>query len=145
MKNSYIKSAILFLIFLTSSHDAAAQIFKEKADIIKEEGNNYTSGTTDQGNDYIVYKYNFETDASGKYIRLKVIYFVNIESGKIICNMWEIVEPSSETNSGVAYFKKKGYVGIGYLEWKDYENSILYTIKVDDEFCTVRAVFDDEK
>lgn len=140
-----LKSTILLLLLFTSAYYANAQIGMEKDDILKEYGYDYESGTTDDGTKYIVYKKDYETNASGKYEQHKAIYFVNLENGKEICNMWKILEPSSETNTNVSYFKKKGYVEVDYMQWKDYENSILYDINVDDGICIITAIYDSEK
>ena len=67
-----------------------------------------------------------------------------MEDGKQICNMWKILEPSSETNSTVSFLKDK-YVEVDYMQWKDYETEILYDVEVEDEVCIVTAVYDDTK
>jgi hypothetical protein len=145
MKNNYLKITILFLTLFVFTISVKAQLLQTKADIIKDEGYDYESGTTDDGSDYIVYKKDYETDASGKYTRHKVIYFVKLESGKVICNMWKIFEPASETNANVAYFKKQGYVDVDYMQWKDYENNIIYDIRVEDDICIITSVYDSKK
>src|SRR5690606_21355693 len=110
---------------------ANAQIFQTKEDVIKEYGTNYEADVANDGSPYLLYEEDFNTKASGAYTRSKAIYFVKTEDGTEVCNMWKIFEPSSETNPNVAYFKEK-FVEVDYMQWKDYENDILYDIAVSD-------------
>lgn len=132
------------LFFILGSKESQAQIFQNKNDILKELGTPDDRGVSDDGLNYIVYEEDFNTKASGEYTRHKVIYFVEMEDGKQICNMWKILEPSSETNSTVSFLKDK-YVEVDYMQWKDYETEILYDVEVEDEVCIVTAVYDDTK
>ncbi|MCB7481614.1 hypothetical protein [Christiangramia sediminis] len=132
------------IIFLSISFlNVQAQIFQEKEEIIKDLSS-YESGVADDGSEYIYFDKEIETDASGKYTRRKVVYFVELDDGTKICNMWKIFEPSSETNSSVAFFKAK-YVEVDYMQWKDYENEILYDVEVEDEICIITAIYDNSK
>lgn len=133
---------ILSLLLLGTS--SFSQIFQTKSAIINELGDDYESGVADDGTNYIAYKKEFKTEASGTYTRIKVIYFVQIEDEEEICNMWKVIEPSSETNSTVAYLKKK-YVEVDYMQWKDYENEILYDVDVEDGRCITWAWYDTKK
>ena len=126
------------------SQTIKAQIFQTREDIIKENGYSYTSGVTDDGTKYIYYNKELNTKASGKYTHRKAIYFMKLDNGSEICYMWKILEPSSETNSNVAYYKSK-YVEIAYMQWKDYERNIIYDIVVEDGFCVITAWWDDKK
>lgn len=139
------KSYYYFVLFvLLTGLNVQAQIFQTKADVIEELGTNYESGVTDDGTDYLVYEQEFTTDASGTYTRYKAFYFVELEDGTEVCNMWKISEPSSETNPTVAYFKDK-FVEVGYMQWKDYETEIVYDVEVDDGVCLVTAWYDNQK
>ncbi|CAL67556.1 hypothetical protein [Christiangramia forsetii] len=134
---------LLLSFYSISFFNVNAQIFQEKEEIIKDL-DSYESGVADDGSDYIYFDKDLETKASGEYTRRKVIYFVELDDGTEICNMWKILEPSSETNSSVAFFKEK-YVEVDYMQWKDYENEILYDIAVEDEICIITAVYDNTK
>lgn len=139
-----MEKSYLFLLFLNLSIlSIQAQIFQPKEDVIKEL-ESYESGVADDGSEYIYFDSEIKTEASGVYTRRKVVYFVELEGGDKICNMWKILEPSSETNSTVGYFKKK-YVEVDYMQWKDYENEILYNVKVEDDLCIVTAQFNNSK
>jgi hypothetical protein len=115
-----------------------------RSDIIKETGYDYESGTTDDGTKYIVYQKELTTEQSGTYTRHKVIYFTTLDDGTEICNFWKVLEPSSETNPIVAYFKKN-MVEVDYMKWKDYESGVLYEIEVEDGICIINAWYDFEK
>ena len=121
-----------------------AQIYKTESNIIEELGAPDETGVTDDGKEYIVYKKELETKASGEYTRHKVMYFAKLEDGTEICDMWKIFEPSTETNSFVSYFKDT-FVEVDYMQWKDYETEILYDVEVEDKICIVTAVFDNSK
>jgi hypothetical protein len=137
------KLAFNLFFFTISFLNVQAQIFQEKEEVIKNL-DAYESGKTDDGIEYIYFDKDFETKASGEYTRRKVIYFVELEDGTKVCNMWKILEPSSETNSTVAFFKEK-YVEVDYMQWKDYEKEILYDVEVEDEICIVTALYDNSK
>jgi hypothetical protein len=137
------KPLFTFILFSLPLLNIQAQIYQEKEEIIKEL-DSYESGVADDGSEYIYFDKELKTKASGEYTRTKVIYFVELEDGTKICNMWKILEPSSETNSSVAIFKNK-YVEVDYMQWKDYENEILYDVEVDEKVCIVTAVYDNTK
>jgi len=144
-----MKSKIKLIVGLTfllclGSQTIKAQIFQTRADIIKENGYGYTSGVTDDGTKYIYYDKELNTNASGKYTQRKVIFFMKLDNGSEICYMWKILEPSSETNSNVAYYKSK-FVEIAYMQWKDYEINIIYDIVVEDGICVITAWWDNKK
>ncbi len=135
----------LTLLLCLSSRSIKAQIFQTRAEIIKEKGYGYTAGVTDDdGTKYIYYDDELNTNASGKYTRRKVMYFMNLDNGSEICYMWKIIEPSSETNSNVAYFKSN-FVEVAYMQWKDYEYNIIYDMVVKDGLCIISAWCDLEK
>lgn len=121
-----------------------AQLFQTREDIINEFGPEYGTGVTDEGNNYIFYHKKVRTDASGIYIQTQAIYFVKHADGTEVCYKWKIFEPSSETNSNVAQCKSK-FVEIGDMRWKDYENSIIYDIYVEDETCIITSLGDKKK
>jgi len=134
----------IILLILSFSITTKAQLYQKRADIIEDLGDNFTADSTDDGTKYILYEKEYTTDASGTYTRNKIIYFVELEDGTEICNMWKIIEPSSETNSNVKYFRNQDYVFLGSMQWKDYESSILYDIIVKDGFCIITAIYDDK-
>lgn len=131
--------ASLFLSIITLS--SSAQIGQSRPDIIAEYGQDYEIGETEDGVKYIRYQKNYTTEQSGTYTQVKAIYFFEADDGTNICHRWLIIEPSSETNSWVKFLKKE-MVETGYLEWKDYENNILYKIEIEDGFCVLKAEFD---
>ncbi|WP_159039982.1 hypothetical protein [Christiangramia fulva] len=139
-----MKKLLTILIFSSISFlNVQAQIFQKKEEIIKDL-ESYESGVADDGSEYIYFDKEFNTKSSGEYTRRKVIYFVELDDGTKICNMWKILEPSSETNSFVSYFKDN-FVEVDYMQWKDYETEILYAVKVDEKVCIVTAVYNNTK
>lgn len=131
-------SGILLSVFSISSN---AQILQSRSEIIKERGYDYESGVTDSGTKYIYYDEETSTEQSGSYIRRKVFYFASLDDGTEYCQYWKILEPASETNPNVAYFKKR-MVEVGKMKWKDYETNVLYTIEVAEGFCVITAWYD---
>lgn len=131
-------------LFILGANESRAQIFQDKNDILKELGTPDDTGVSDDGSNYIVYQKDFNTKASGEYTQHKVIYFVELEDGSEVCNMWKILEPSSETNSNVSFYKEN-FVEVEYMQWKDYETEILYDVSVKEDVCIVTAVYDTSK
>ncbi|MGY5846608.1 hypothetical protein ACW6QP_04250 [Salegentibacter sp. HM20] len=140
---SLVSLFILMFLFL-GSKDTRAQIFQTKSQILEELGTPDNTGVADDGSKYISYETEYNTEASGKYTRHKVRYFVEMEDGTEVCNMWMILEPSTETNSFISYFRDN-FVKTDYMEYKDYENEILYDVRVEDGICIVKARFDNIK
>lgn len=137
MKFKIILFIVSSTIFVSQSN---AQIFQTKAEIIKKEGTDYNTGVSDQGIEFISYYKPKESESSGKFTQAKAYYFFE-RDGVEICNRYIIFEPSSETNSNVAMMKKSGLVEIDYMQWKDYENDILYIISVNDGYCKFDAMW----
>lgn len=142
MKAIFTLSILSFL--LLGICDTQAQIFKSRSDIIEEYGTGYEADVATDGTKYIVYENEYDTRASGEYIQLKAIYFTELDDGTEICNMWRIMEPSTETNSTISYLKDN-FVETGYMEFKDYENEILYNVEVDEGHCILTATFNNSK
>lgn len=134
----------LTVLFFFGLQTAKAQLFQTRSEIIKDKGYNYTTGVTDDGTKYIRYDKEMNTKASGSYTQAKVIYFTKLDDGREICYMWKILEPSSETNSNVAYYKSK-FVETAYMQWKDYEINVIYDIVVKDGVCVITAWYDNKK
>lgn len=133
----------IFLLFL-SINSVKAQLSQTRSDIIKEKVYNFKSGITKDGVKYITYDKRLNTNASGGYIQTKGFYFTKLDDETEICYMTRIVEPSSETNSNVFYFKSK-LVEVDYMQWKDYENRIIYDVVVKDGLCIISAWGDNKK
>ncbi|WP_439582429.1 hypothetical protein [Dyadobacter bucti] len=133
---------ILALVIASISfcNSVNAQIFKTRQEIITEYGKPTSTGVADDGSQYISYDSYQTSSRSGRYKQLKVYYFTTTPS-MILCHMWRILEPSSETNGWVSTFKNK-FVEIASTTWKDYETNITYKITVKDGFCSVEARYE---
>lgn len=145
MKLKIKKIAGLTLLLILSFQSVKAQLFQTRAAIINEFGNDYTTGLTDDGETkYITYEKTLNTKVSGSFTQTRVFYFTTLDGGTEFCFMWKIIDPSSETNSNVAFYKSK-YVEVDYMQWKDYEKSVIYDIVVKDGLCIISAWFDNTK
>lgn len=140
----YLKVISTFAFLFLSFTSILAQIGQSREDIIAEYGRNYEVGEADDGTKYITYEKEYTTEQSGNYTQIKAIYFFEADDGTLICHQWLIIEPSSETNAWVKLLNND-LVKIGYLEWKDYENNILYKIEVEDNLCLLKVKFDFDK
>jgi len=81
-------------------------------------------------------------DNTGSFTQIKMIYFKEI-NGEEICNMWVIIEPLSQTNFNVKFYKSK-FVEIDNMTWKDYEHNTVYNIEISKGICGITAYFDFE-
>ena len=134
-----ITIALIFFNLITLN----AQVGSTKAEIIKEFGTTFEEDkTTDDETPYIVYEKEFETNASGKYIRKSAFYFTENKSKELICFLRKIIEPTSEINAFVKYYNGKGYVKINELKWKNYENNMVYELEIDDGSCILSVYRD---
>lgn len=140
----FLKILTLGIFMAFSIQQSNGQIFQSRSDIIKEYGYSYESGTTKDGTKYIYYDKEFTSEQSGKYTQRKAIYFTTLEDGTEVCNFYKILEPSTETNPWVSYFKKN-MVEIEYMKWKDYETGVVYKLEVEDGVCIITAWYDFEK
>jgi hypothetical protein len=144
MRKNIMQILTLGIIMAFSIQQSYGQIAQSRSDIIKENGYSYESGTADDGTKYIYYDKEFTSEQSGKYDQRKVIYFITLDDGTELCSFWKILEPSSETNPWVYYFKKN-MVEVDYMKWKDYESGVLYKLEVEDKICIVTAWYDFKK
>lgn len=141
MKKEYLQIFIFGLILLLSSQHTQGQIFQTKSEIIKESGYDYESGTTNDGVEYILYEKRYNSEQSGNFTQHIIAYFTTQDTKEEICDFYRLIEPSSETNSNVA-FLKKNMVEIDYMKWKDYENNVIYQIEIEDGLCVTVIWYD---
>lgn len=141
----FLLKYVLLVVTMLMSITSFGQLFQSREEIIRNNvGVSFKTDFTKDGNRFMYYEKPMKSNASGNYNLYKAMYFLNLENGSEICVKWSVIEPASETNSNVAYFKKK-YVEIGYMRWKDYENNIIYDIEVKDGMCIVTAWWDDKQ
>ena len=122
--------------FIFLNHSYSAQLNQTINEVIADYGTNYKSQIAESGAKVLVYGERMKSKASGNYIKYKAIYFTILENGNEICLYYRVIEPKSEINSTVNYFKNN-YVQIDEMLWKDYENNIMYLVDVTDEFSSV--------
>lgn len=132
MKYINIKLLLIVLMIGIIWNPVQAQLLETKSDIIEEYGQDYETGTSDAGREYIIYELEITTEISGTYTLAKVFFFTEMEDGEKICTLWKQLEPSSETNYNITLLKDK-YVQIDDLKWKDFEYGVIYEIEVDRE------------
>lgn len=140
-KRTISLNVLLFSLLLGYSNFTKAQLLTDREEIIKEYGTNYKTGVTDgQKVNYISYLNKIKRESNYTFDQLKVMYFINL-NGKEVCNFWRILEPASETNFNVKYYKAN-FVELEPMKWKDYEKNIIYTIEVKDGICVILASLD---
>lgn len=147
MKKTFIIKLVFFImigIIPFGIIPVSGQILQSRNEIIKEKGNNYKTGVTEDGIKYIYYDKEVETKQTGKYVQRKAIYFLESSDGTEICSHFKIVEPKSETNNNVMLFKNK-LVEIDYMKWKDYSTNLIYEVSVEGSVCVITAWYDLEK
>ncbi len=137
MKTKIKKTAGLIIIIFLGLNSVNAQLNISRADIINEKGHNYTSGTTEKGVRFITYENERQTKASGKYTQMEIYFFGILYGGTEIANKMVIIEPATETNTYVNFFRSI-HVEIGYRQWKDSElENLTYKIEMKGEYCLI--------
>lgn len=121
---------LIALMFVTTN--VYSQIGNTKSDIIQDH-KNYTMEVTNDGTNYISYDVEFDN-----YTQSVACYL----NKKQVCFQVLMLEPSSETNNWIKWFNDKNFVKLDGLIWKDYENSIVYKVKVEKGNCIVLKYFD---
>jgi hypothetical protein len=140
-KRTISLNVLLLSLLLGYSNFTKAQLLTDREEIIKEYGTNYKTGVTDgQKVNYISYLKEIQRDSNGTFDQLKVMYFINL-NGKEVCNFWRVLEPASQTNFNVKYYKAN-FVELEPMKWKDYERKIIYTMEVKDGICVILASLD---
>lgn len=129
---------LIFAILVLFSMTSMAQLAATKSEIIAKYGYNYESGIADDGSPYIYYEREMETSQSGAYTQIRAMYFFTTEEGDVLCYMWKVFEPDTETNSNVLYYNNQ-YVKIGNMKWKDYRTGVVYSMDVNDGLCIITA------
>ncbi len=147
MKKIILIVAVLFVMFFCQN--LKAQVLSTKAEIIEKNGKNYSIEEVKEDvknkEQFSVLKYEQEIESSkgDKIIRIKKFTFFNT-GDKDICISFSFEEPLSEINSWVKYMRTKDYVRQGELEWKNYENSVVYSISREGDSCILRGYLDKE-
>ena len=141
-----MKTALLLLTMVILSKISYSQIGYTLSEVKSTWGYNYTedytNGNEDEKKYYIYYQEETETQNSGRYTKLRVIYFTANKSDAV-CVMWALVEPISEINANIKFFESK-MVKVGDLLWKDYATNLLYQIINKDETCVIKCVYDNQ-
>lgn len=121
---------------------ASAQILQSRDQVIKEYGEPFCQGITDNGDSYLYYKIPMSTKTSGNYLQRKVLFFKEFRDGTQTCYKWKIIEPSSEASVNISSFTRQ-LVQLDDLKWKDYDKGILYGMEVNSEVCKITAQYDE--
>ena len=143
MKNT-TKLLLGLSLMILSCTNAQAQLTQTRAEVITSFGFPTATGTTEDGTPYIYYDKNITTVASGQYLQRKAMFFTTADDGNQICYMWKVLEPSTETNWNVNYYKSQ-YVEIGNMRYKDFEHNIIYDLDVKDGLCITLVWLDSAK
>src|ERR1035437_5991908 len=138
MKKIVTLSLILFLGLQT----VHAQLGHTRSEITDKFGNNfYKSGTSNLGEPYVIYKTQDSSATSGSYTKTLGFYFKNSEDGTEYCNEQLIMEPLTELNNCVEYYKGK-YEEIGNMKYRDNTNKVIFKVSVIDNHCAVRIWYE---
>ncbi|MBI3500973.1 MAG: hypothetical protein HY063_04185 [Bacteroidetes bacterium] len=115
-----------------------AQVGYTRSDITARFGTAYyKTGTSAIGEPYVIYKTQDSTAASGIFIKTMGFYFKKSDDGTEYCNEQLIMEPLSELQKWVEYYKSK-YKQISKKEFKDETNKIIFRVSIIDNQCAVR-------
>lgn len=143
MKKNFISFIGIVLFFLFSSQIVDAQILQTRSEIIETYGTPFHSGISEEGENYLYYKFPVTTENSGTYHQRRVLFFKKFDNGSDTCYKWKILEPSTETTSNISSFTRN-LVQIGDMEWKDYGKGIVYKVETVHGVCSITAWFDNK-
>lgn len=135
---------LLILVFFGIKLDA--QVLRSKSEVIELKGNEYTSGFTKEGNEYLLFTQVGEDKYGDTYPYAEQYIFYELENmEEPICIIKKIFEPSSMINEIVPILKRD-YAELSYLKFKDYETNMIYKVdllEIDDtKYCTITIYFD---
>src|ERR1035437_7983974 len=98
--------ATLSLILFVGLQTVHAQLGNSRSEITGKFGTNfYKNGTSKQGEPYIVYKIQDSTATSGSFTERVCFYFTKSDDGTEYCNEQLILDPLSELNYWVEYYR----------------------------------------
>lgn len=138
IKNWLCTGLVLFLF----APFADAQILQSRDQVIKEYGEPFCQGVTENGDNYLYYKIPVSTETSGQYLQRKVLYFKEFRDGTQTCYKWKIIEPSTEAGYNISSFTRQ-LVQLEDMKWKDYGKGIIYGMEVNSEVCKITAQYDE--
>jgi len=138
-----MKKLILILLLLIGTLHVNAQLLSSRQAIINQWGSPTGYGVSNEGDDYIYYDKYISTEQSGRYIQRKAMYFMTMDNGTIICYMWRIVEPGTELNNNLAYYRSQ-FIKIDYMIYKDYSTNIAYKLYMKDGMAVIDAYCDNK-
>ncbi|QKG79304.1 hypothetical protein [Tenuifilum thalassicum] len=118
---------LIALFVLTWALPGKTQLGYTLEEIIQKYGDNYSVGYNSDSLFYAIFE-NVKAGRSEK--KTVMITLFNSDRKDAICIGKLIVYSLDEINEAVDKFNKK-YVKKSELEWKDYENGILYIIDID--------------
>lgn len=133
----------LGLFFLIFGQTADAQILQTKSEVIETYGTPFYSGVSDEGENFLFYKFPVTTNSSGTYYQRRVLFFKKTEDGTETCYKFKIIEPSSETLYNVSSFTRN-LVQVKDMQWKDYAKGIVYNVEEVNGVCKITAWYDNE-
>ena len=138
MKKIITLALILFLGLQTVN----AQLGRTRSEITEKFGENfYKTGRSNEGDPYIIYKTEDSSATSGSYAKTLGFYFRKSDDGTEYCNEQLIMEPLSELNNWVEYYKSK-YEEIGNMKYRDNTNKVIFKVSVIDNHCAVRMWYE---
>ena len=138
MKKTITLALILFLVFQT----VYAQLGRTRTEIIGDYGNTfYKTGTSKVGEPYILYQKQDSTITSGIFNEIVGFYFKQETDGTNYCNEEVIMDPLSELNYWVKYYKSN-YREIGSMKFMDDKNKVIFQVTVVNNSCAIRIWYE---
>ena len=132
----------LSLLFFLCALTVNAQLGRTNTEIINKFGKDYhKTGVSNLGEPYIIYKIQDSSAASGSYTKTIGFYFKEDDNGTQYCNEQLIMEPLTELNSWVDFYKSK-YETIGNMMYRDNTNKVIFKVSVIDNHCAVRMWYE---
>jgi hypothetical protein len=132
-----MKNIITLFVLVLFTTEVSSQLAVTKSSIIQEHIN-HKMQITDDGTEYISFEVAFDT-----YHREVACFLTRKEENKEqICYRVLMIEPSSETNTWIKAFNDQNYIKLEGMIWKDYENSIVYEVNVQEGQCIVVKYYD---
>ena len=130
-----------FLVFTISS---PAQIMVEKNKLIEEFGPGYTTGTSDNGSDYLSYEKVEEGLLGDIILKTTLYYFIKYNDRIDVCSHVKLILPSSETPFYIFWLNDKMEY-LGNLKWKDPESEYSYKMQIIEPFLALTIWIDGEE
>lgn len=115
----------------------------EKNKLIEEYGPGYTTGTSENGSDFLSYEKVEEGLLGDIIIKTTLYYFIKYNDNIDVCSHMKLILPSSETPLYILWLNDKMEC-LGNLKWKDPESEYSYKVQIIEPFMVLTIWIDGE-